>query len=194
MILKPCGWLSVCHVCWSNTDISICVFFLILGVDVLKGQDNGPVLITAIVLAVFDSCCIWFISFQCTPPYHVIRKLFYSQHHKPDLFVNQVFLPFGVYSCALWWMVLCLICFLAFISLVISGIVFFPPTFYPCPCVPWSCYVLTSRQKTLTWPCWPTFPWLCLTPLSAGGYPFMHLQPFLMWFSSVPHLFHISPN
>ncbi|XP_008281202.1 transmembrane protein 87A isoform X1 [Stegastes partitus] len=30
------------------------------------GRDNGPALITAIVLAVFDSGAIWFISFQCT--------------------------------------------------------------------------------------------------------------------------------
>ncbi|XP_067465914.1 transmembrane protein 87A isoform X2 [Thunnus thynnus] len=28
------------------------------------GRDNGPALITAIVLAVFESCCIWFISFH----------------------------------------------------------------------------------------------------------------------------------
>ncbi|KAM6997955.1 transmembrane protein 87A isoform 2-T2 [Tautogolabrus adspersus] len=28
------------------------------------GRDNGPVLITAITLAVFDSCAIWFISFH----------------------------------------------------------------------------------------------------------------------------------
>uniref|UniRef100_A0AAR2JKB9 Transmembrane protein 87B n=1 Tax=Pygocentrus nattereri TaxID=42514 RepID=A0AAR2JKB9_PYGNA len=28
------------------------------------GRDNGPALITAIVLAVFDSCAIWFISFH----------------------------------------------------------------------------------------------------------------------------------
>lgn len=33
----------------------------------IKGRDNGPVLITEIVLALFDSCTIWFISFQCTP-------------------------------------------------------------------------------------------------------------------------------
>ncbi|CAG09481.1 unnamed protein product, partial [Tetraodon nigroviridis] len=30
--------------------------------------------------------------------------------------------------------------------------------------------------KTLTWPCWPAFPWLCLTLLCAGGYPFYTLS------------------
>ncbi|XP_029691339.1 transmembrane protein 87A isoform X1 [Takifugu rubripes] len=40
------------------------VFASIEGVlRITGGQDNGPVLITEIVLAVFDSCIIWFISF-----------------------------------------------------------------------------------------------------------------------------------
>uniref|UniRef100_H3DGS1 Transmembrane protein 87B n=1 Tax=Tetraodon nigroviridis TaxID=99883 RepID=H3DGS1_TETNG len=41
------------------------VFASIEGVlRITGGQDNGPVLITEIVLAVFDSCIIWFISFH----------------------------------------------------------------------------------------------------------------------------------
>ncbi len=59
---------------------------------------------------------------------------------------------------------------------------FFFPRLSPRPCVPWSCSILPPRRKTLTWPCWPTFPWLCLTPLYAGGYPFVHLEPFPVWF------------
>lgn len=41
------------------------------------------------------------------------------------------------------------------------------------PCVP---IILSHvRLKTLIWPCWPTFPWLCWTPLCVGGYPFRRL-------------------
>lgn len=59
-----------------------------------------------------------------------------------------------------------------------------PPPLPPplSPCVLWSCSVLPCRQKTLTWPCWPAFLWLCLIPLSAGGYPLLHLLPFPVWF------------
>lgn len=67
-----------------------------------------------------------------------------------------------------------------------------PSHLSPLPCVLCSCSVIPSRQKTLTWLCWPTFPWLCLTLLYAGGYPFVHLQPFLVRFSSAPHFLHMN--
>lgn len=54
-----------------------------------------------------------------------------------------------------------------------------PPTLPPSsPRILWSCSVLPCRQKTLTWPSRPAFLWLCLIPLSAGGYPLLHLLPF----------------
>ena len=46
----------------------------------LKGQDNGPALITAIVLAVFDSCCVWFISFQRTRLSHTHKHTHAHKH------------------------------------------------------------------------------------------------------------------
>ncbi|XP_077438354.1 transmembrane protein 87B isoform X1 [Vanacampus margaritifer] len=48
------------------------VFATIEGVlRITGGQDNGPALITAIVLAVLDSFIIWFISFKC----FILRKV-----------------------------------------------------------------------------------------------------------------------
>lgn len=46
-------------------DITICFSQYVLRF-ILKGRDNSAALMTAIVLAVFDSCAIWFISFQYT--------------------------------------------------------------------------------------------------------------------------------
>lgn len=70
-----------------------------------------------------------------------------------------------------WWIVLYFTGYAAFLSPTLSVI-------SPLSRVLWSCSILPFRQKTLTWPCWPTFPWLCLTPLYAGGYPFVHLKIF----------------
>lgn len=51
--------------------------------------------------------------------------------------------------------------------------------------------VLLCRRKTLTWLSWPAFLWLCLIPLYAGGYPFVHLQAFPVWLSSASHLIYM---
>lgn len=87
---------------------------------------------------------------------------------------------FDVFFFALQWMVLYFVGYAAFWSPILSVIF---PHLSPLPCAPWSCSILLCRRKTLTWPCWPAFLWLCLIPLYAGGYPFVHLQPFPVWFS-----------
>lgn len=53
-----------------EVKLTICVFSWFVVGPKIKGRDNGPVLITDIALAVFDSAAIWFISFQCTPHPH----------------------------------------------------------------------------------------------------------------------------
>lgn len=130
-----------------------------------KGRDNGPVLITEIVLAVFDSCIIWFISFlyvpaalmpAVLPPFLITEPLWLWMSFR-------WFLLSGVGSVFCW--------------LILSPAVS-PHTFPTLPGFLRSCFLLYCRLKTLTWPCWPAFLWLCLTLLYAGGYPLVHRWPF----------------
>lgn len=133
-----------------------------------KGQDNGPVLITEIVLAVFDSCIIWFISFLYTSAVLIPAALQPSVSYWAPLVMNVLTLLFLLFTL---WVSLLYFAGSSFLSLS-------PLHLFHSSCFLWSCFILYCRQKTLTWPCWPAFPWLCLTLLYAGGYPFVHRRSF----------------
>lgn len=144
--------------CFAGCNID-CTFLYFHGA-IKKGRDNGPVLITEIVLAVFDSCIIWFISFLYTSAVLTPAALQPSVSYRVLLVMNVLTLLFLLFL------------------LYFAGSSFLspsPPHLFHSSCFLWSCFILYCRQKTLTWPCWPAFLWLCLTLLYAGGYPFVNL-------------------